>query len=161
MPRQVFGHVCVACVDLFDIDGIELVVRLLPAFAQKGKPGSGDSEKVVLVIKPDRLGLVGESGDRVVGDVDLLAVVFQRDIGQALEPRFAGRKQMDRCTMGFFERRNEERKFGCGSVVADVKASCRSLSVLGSAFPVGDAVFDLEVLVDRRLQVVVAGFVDL
>jgi hypothetical protein len=87
MLRQVFGQVGVVCVDLFDIDGIELVVRLLPAFPHEGKPGSGDSKKTVVVIEPHRLGLVGESGDREVSDVDFLAVIFQGDIGQALQPR--------------------------------------------------------------------------
>ena len=110
-----------------------------------------------IVVEPDRLWFEGEAGDCIVGDVHLLPVIFQRQIRHPLKPGFTGREEMNRA-IGLRERRNQECRLGCSPVIADVKAARGSFSFFRGALPPRSAVFHLEVLVHRSLQVVVPGF---
>lgn len=55
MPRQIFGQVAIALIANFQIDGIELVVGLLPALTHQGEPFSREAKDIALVVKPDSL----------------------------------------------------------------------------------------------------------
>ena len=68
----------VAVVLSFAVEGIELIVRILPAFSEECEPLARKPKKMLIVIKPHGLRLEGESGDRELGHVQFLPVALRR-----------------------------------------------------------------------------------
>src|SRR6266568_7896244 len=67
---------------------------------------------------------------------------------------------MYRRPMCFLKARDQKCQL-CGStVIADVETTGGSLAVLRCAFPAGNPIFDFEVFVDGRFQIIIASFVD-
>src|SRR5579885_1430953 len=104
MPRQVCGETRVTLIPLLDVNRIQLIVCLFPAFAQDREPGAGRTEKMILVVKPDGLRLERQSGNCVVRDMDFLAVVFERQVGYTLEARFTRGQEADWLPICFLKR---------------------------------------------------------
>ena len=120
---QIFRQARVAFVAHFDVDGIELIVCLLPAFAEQGEPCSGDCEKVLVVVEPDRLRLEGESV--IAKSVTCIFWPWSSsgEVGQTLQPGFAGGKQVDRCSMCFLQGSRPGKPSRRGAVIADVESA--------------------------------------
>src|SRR6185295_11104969 len=109
MLRQISCQPRIPFVTHLHVNRIELVVRLLPAFPQKSEPISRDCEQVQIVVEPYRLWFERESGDRIVGHVHLLPVIFKRQVGQPLKPDFASEEEMDG-SMRLSKDRDQERR---------------------------------------------------
>src|SRR5437660_4863237 len=140
MSRQIFGEAGIAFITYFQIDGVKLVVRLLPAFAHEGKPLSREAEDVAFVVEPDGLLLEGEPCDGEVGDVDFLAVIFDTEVGKALQSRLTCRQETQGCTVCFLQSADQRGGFGRSAIVADVKCSRWRVSVLRRALPAGGSI---------------------
>src|SRR5580698_5411019 len=86
-------------------------------------------------------------------------MLFDRYVREALQSGLAGGQQFHRSAPGLQKRSYQERRLGCRAVVADVETRHGSLPVFGSALPMGDAVFNEEVFVNWRFQIIVPGYV--
>ena len=61
--------------------------------------------------------------------------------------------------MGSLQSRDQKGQLGRGAVIADVKGPRGSMAFLGRALPLSNAIFDFEMFIDGRFQVIVAGFI--
>src|SRR5580692_12168066 len=95
VASQFMSQACIAFVSSFTVEGIELIVRILPAFSKEREPLARRPKKMLIIIEPHGLRYVGESGDRKLGQVQFLPVAFDGRLRHSLQPGFAPGEQLD------------------------------------------------------------------
>ena len=101
MPCQFMGQAGVAFVPSCAVESIELIVRILPAFSEECEPLARKPEKMLIIIEPYGLRFEGESGDRKLGQVQLLPVALDGHSCHSFQSGLARGEQFDASILRF------------------------------------------------------------
>src|SRR5580700_4940075 len=99
------------------VECVELVVCFFPTLLEECEPLSGRTEKMQIIIQPNRLRIEGKPGDGELGYVHFLTVAFHRYVRHSLQSGFTGRKELYG-SVCLDERGHKQRGLGCRTVVA-------------------------------------------
>ena len=74
--RQFPSQTRVARVLCRSVESVQLLIRALPSLSHESKPFAWNSEKVLVIVKPNSLRLERKPRDRIIGHVYFLAVTL-------------------------------------------------------------------------------------
>src|SRR5438045_1535524 len=108
--RSQFGcQALIASVLRFAVEGIKLIVGVLPAFTEKREPLAGRTEEMLIIVQPNGRGFKSEASDAVFGYVHLPAVTFDGHVGHFLKSRLAGGEQLEGSSFCLYECAHHQR----------------------------------------------------